>query len=448
MLKRLQIPSHRAHPAGDPPPRVRIAAAAVLLSSILWSGCTASGQRKGPVEAPPPSVLVSEVALRDVALFSDFAAQTYARDMIEVRGRVEGYLEKWLFRPGADVKSGQVLYVLDLRPYEAAVQQAAGNLHQSEADLEFAQKQVSLLQAQANLAAAEATLVKSQQDVDRLTPMVQADAASKQDLDAATAALKASTANVAALKATVDQTALSTRTQIDGMKAKVEAQRAALRTAELNLQYGTIQAPINGRIGDTLVPVGGLITPNSPQPLTTIVPLDPIWVRFKVTEAEYLSWTKGGKPMPGSSLPLVLILADQSQYPVTGHIENTLNQVDPKTGTLELQARFANPKRAILPGQFGRIRVETAQRKNVVTIPQKAVQQMQSIQIVYTVNRENKVEQRAIVTGDRVDSSWTVEQGLQPGDRVIVEGLLKVRPGMRVDPQPYRAPAAPGKPGA
>jgi membrane fusion protein (multidrug efflux system) len=136
---------------------------------------------------------VTEVELRDVTLFSEFAAQTYARDMVEVRGRVEGYLDQWLFRPGAEVKAGQVLYVLDLRPYEAAVQQAAGNLHQGEADLEFAQKQVSLLQAQANLAAAQANLVKAQQDVDRLTPLVQADAASKQDLDAAAAALKRTT---------------------------------------------------------------------------------------------------------------------------------------------------------------------------------------------------------------------------------------------------------------
>jgi len=429
-----------------------IAALAGGLSPLLWTGCGASGQKNALAESAPTPVSVTAVSLRDVTLKSDFAAQTYARNMVEVRGRVEGYLDRWLFRPGSDVKTGQTLYVLDLRPFEAAVEQAQGNLHQAEADLEFAQKQVALLQAQANLAAAQANLVKAQQDVDRLTPLVEADAASKQDLDAAAAALKANTANVAALSANVDQTALSARTQIDGMKAKVEASRAALRTAELNLQYGTISSPIDGRIGDTLVPIGGLVTPNSAQPLTTIVPLDPIWVRFKVTESEYLSSVKAGETLPGGGLPLVLILADETEYPLAGQIENALNQVDPKTGTLELQARFPNPKQAILPGQFGRVRVTVAHRKNAMVVPQKAVQQLQSMRAVFTVDADNKVVQKTVVTGDAVGSNWIVEQGLNPGDRVIVEGQLKVRPGTRVDPQPYVAPeetpAAGRRPGA
>ncbi len=232
------------------------------------------------------------------------------------------------------------------------------------------------------------------------------------------------------------------------MRAKVEALRAALRTAELNLQYGTIRSPIDGRIGDTLVPVGGLVTPNSPQPLTTVVPLDPIWVRFKVTESEYLSWANGAQKMPDGDLPLTLILADQTEFPLKGRIENQLNQVDPKTGTLELQARFPNPKQTILPGQFGRVRVQVAQRKNALVVPQKAVQQLQSMQAVYTVEPDAQVRQRAIATSERVGNSWIVEQGLNAGDRVIVEGQLKVRPGMRVKPQfsstPDQAACEPG----
>ena len=383
--------------------------------------------------------MVMEVASADVPIFSEFAAQTYARDMVEVRGHVEGYIEKWNFRPGAEVTAGQTLYVLDLRPYDAAVQQAKGNLHQSEADQEFARKQVALLQAQAALASAEANLVKTQQDVDRLTPLVQADAASKQELDAAAAALKANQANVDALKAAVEQAGLSTRTQIASMQARVEAQQAALKAAELNLQYGTIVAPISGRIGDTLVPVGGLVTPTSPQPLTTIVPLDPIWVRFKVTESEYLSWTRQGG-LPSAALPLTLILADQSEFPAVGHIENSLNQVDPKTATLELQARFPNSRRTVLPGQFGRVRVQVADRKNAILVPQRAIQQLQSMQTVYTVGPDNTVEVKPVTTGDRVGNSWIVQQGLQAGDRVVVEGQQKVRPGSKVQPQPYRAP--------
>ena len=234
--------------------------------------------------------MVVDVQPADVPILADFPAQTYARNMVEVRGRVEGYIEKWLFQPGSEVRAGQVLYVLDLRPYEAAVQQAKGNLRQAEADVDFAQRQVSLLQAKANLASAEATLTKAQQDVERLGPLVEADAASKQDLDAAAASLKANQAIVNAHKANVEQSGLSTRTQIAAMQAKMESLKAALDRAELNLQYGTIRAPISGRVGDSLIPVGGLVTPNSPQPLTTIVPLDPILVRFKVTESEYLGW--------------------------------------------------------------------------------------------------------------------------------------------------------------
>jgi membrane fusion protein (multidrug efflux system) len=416
------------------------AGAVALLSVVLMVGCSVSGQKGGPAATPATSVLVVEVQPADVPIFADFAAQTYARDMVEVRGRVEGYIERWLFQPGSEVQAGQVLYVLDLRPYEASVQQARANLQQSEADLDFARRQVSLLQAQANLASAQANLVKSQQDYDRLKPLVEGDAASKQDLDAAVATLRAGEASVRAYQASVDQATLSTRTQIDSTQAKAESFKAALRTAELNLEYGTIRAPISGRIGDSLVPVGGLVTPNSPQPLTTIVPLDPIWVRFKVTESEYLSWAKRGQRTLGGDLPLTLVLADNAEFPWKGRIADSLNQIDPKTGTLELQARFSNPQHRLLPGQFGRIRVQVEERKNALVVPQRAVLQLQNMQTVYTVGPDNQVQARPITTADRVGELWVVEQGLKPGDRVIVEGQLKVRPGARVQPRPYREP--------
>jgi membrane fusion protein (multidrug efflux system) len=348
---------------------------------------------------------------------------------------VDGYIDKWLFRPGQQVHSGDVLYVLDQRPYEAAVAQAKGNLAQSEADLEFARKQVALLQAEANLAASQANLVKAQQDYERLTPLVKEEAAAKQELDAAVAAFHAGEATVRASQANVDQTRLSAQTQIASAEGKVEAQRAALRTAQLNLEYATIRAPITGLIGDTLVPVGGLVTANAQQPLTTIVPLDPIWVRFKVSEAQYLAFKKRGAL---SSSALTLVLADNSEFPHKGNITNTLNQVDPKTGTLEMQANFPNPHSTLLPGQFGKVRVETEIRKNVVLVPQRAVQQLQNMVNVYTVGANNQVELRVITTAERSGDNWIVTQGLKPGDRVIVEGQLRVRPGMPVTPKPYQ----------
>ena len=415
-----------------------IAATALLLATLLLEGCNASGQRSGPAGAPPPLVTVMEVQARDVAIFSDFAAQTYARNTVEVRSRVSGYVDRWLFQPGAEVEAGQVLYVLDLRPFQASVEQARGNLRQSEADLDFARKQVSLLQAQASLASAQANLVKAQQDDERLKPLVAADAASQQDLDAAVAALRAAEETVKANQAAVEQATLSTRTQIASTEGRVGSNQGALHTAELNLEYGTIRAPIAGRIGDSLVPVGGLVSPTAAQPLSTIVPLDPMWARFKVTESEYIAWTKRGQQLPAGQL--TLILADGSEFPAKGRVTDMLNQVDPKTGTLELQASFPNPRHTLLPGQFGRIRVQVDERKAAIEVPQKAVQQIQSMQAVYTVGADNKAQMRAIVTGNRTGELWIVEQGLKPGERIIVEGQLKVRPGATVEPQPYREP--------
>src|SRR5262245_19133294 len=325
-------------------------------------GCGSKNSQNVAAQAPPPTVETASATPGNADIYVEYPGQTYARNMVDVRGRVEGYIEKWLFRPGQEVQAGQPLYILDLRPFQAQVQQAQGNVRQSEADLEFARPQVSLRQAEANLAAAQATQVKPQQDYDRLKPLLEQDAAAKQDLDAATAALAAAQASVRANQANVEQTRLSTETQVQSTEGKVNAQRGALVTAELNLQYGTIKAPISGLIGDTFVPVGGLVTPNSAQPLTTIVPLDPIYVRFKVSEAQYLA-LQGGPAKQARQLELVL--ADNSRFPHTGHITNTLNQVDPRTGTLEVQAEFPNPQHKLLPGQFGRIRYVSEHRNGV-----------------------------------------------------------------------------------
>ena len=406
--------------------------------ALATAGCQSvaqNAQNKSAGAPPPPPVLVTQVSTADVPIHTEYPAQTYARNTVDVRGRVEGYIEKWLFRPGQEVRAGDALYVLDTRPSEAAVEQAKGNLAQSEADLEFARKQVALQQAEANLAVTEANLLKAQQDYDRLAPLVKEDAAAKQELDSAVAALHSAEANLKSSQANVEQTRLSTRTQIDSTQGKVEALRGALRTNTLNLEYGTIRAPISGLIGDTLVPVGGLVTPTSQQPLTTIVPLDPIWIRFKVTEPQYLAFKKRGNLTQSS---LTLVLADNSEFPPKGRVENTVNQVDAKTGTLELQASFPNPQHTLLPGQFGKVRLETELRKNVILVPQRAIQQLQNLQTVYTVGPGNKVELRPVVTAERVGESWIVTQGLKPGDRVIVEGTLRVRPGMVVNPSPFK----------
>ena len=409
----------------------------ILMLAVL-AGCSSKGPQQVSAQAPPPTVEITQTEPAAADIYAEYPGQTYARNQVDVRGRVTGYIEKWLFRPGQEVTAGQALYVLDQRPFLAQVQQAQGTLTQTQADLSFAQRQVSLLQAEANLAASQSNLVKAQQDHDRLKPLVEQDAAAKQDLDAAVAALRSAEASVRANKANVEQTKLTTETQVKSTEGKVEAQRGALETARLNVQYATITAPISGLIGDTQVPVGGLVNPNATTPLTTIVPQDPIFVRFKVSESQYLGLL-GKDPAAKGGPALQLILADNSVFAHTGKIANTLNQVDPRTGTLELQAEFPNPQHRLLPGQFGRIRYVAEHRTNVLLVPQRAVQQNQSIQTVFVVDSANKIEARPVKTGARVGESWLIEEGLKPGDRVVVEGLLTVRPGIAVHPVPYQA---------
>jgi membrane fusion protein (multidrug efflux system) len=377
------------------------ALAAMGVGGILSIAC--GTRAASPGAPPPPEVGVIEVKSEEVPLYREYPARTYARDQVEVRGRVDGYIERRSFDIGSDVKAGQVLYVLDVRPYEAEVERARG----------------ALAQATADIAQAEANLAKAQQDVARLEPLVKEEAAAKQDLDNAVAALSAS------------------RAAVDSRKANVEASRAQLRTAALNLEYATIRAPISGRIGDSLLQVGGLVSRTSAEPLTTIVPLDPIWVRFQISEAELLTFQR----LDSQALPIQLNLSDGTVFAQAGRIENTLNGVNTRTGTMEVQARFPNPKHEVLSGQFGRVRLRMAERTNALLVPQKAVQELQGLHSVLTVGPDNTVQVRSIVTADRVDDRWVVEQGLKPGEVVIVDGVQKARPGSVVKPMPY-APQA------
>ncbi len=302
-----------------------------------------------PAPPPPPEVSVMHLAGEDVATYREYPARTYARDLVEVRGRVDGYVDRRTFDIGSDVRAGQVLYVLDVRPYEAEVERARG----------------ALAQATADIAQAEAALLKTRQDVERLEPLVKEEAAP------------------------------------------------------------------SGRVGESLLPVGGLVTKTSPQPLTTIVPLDPVWVRFQVSEAELRLFEPGRR----GSLAIELVLSDGSVPAVQGHIENTLNGVNTKTGTLEVQATFRNQDHTVLPGEFVRVRVRTAERRQALLVPQRAVQELQGHQSVLTVGADNTVQARAVVTGDSVDQRWIVEQGLKAGDVIVVDGLQKVRAGTRVTPR-------------
>ncbi len=178
--------------------------------------------------------------------------------------------------------------------------------------------------------------------------------------------------------------------------------------------------------------------PNAAQPLTTIVPLDPIWVRFKISEAQLLSLAEKTRGPAEEGPRLELILSDDSVYPYAGTVVNLLNPADPRTGTLELQAEFPNPRHRLLPGHFGRVRYVTEHRTDVILVPRRAVRQNQKIQTVFVVGKADKIQARVVKTGSRIGDAWLIEQGLEPGDRVVVDGLLTVRPGVVVHPIPYQ----------
>ncbi len=409
--------------------------AAILISCfspILIGACSSTQQKSAEQSAPPPPVVqVIKLTPEALDIYRDVPAQTYARNKVDVRGRVDGYIEKWLFKPGQQVKAGQTLYVLDTRPYRAELAGAQGKLREAEADLHFAKQQVSLAEAQANLASANATLLKAKQDYSRTKELVAEGAVSRQDFDTATANLTSAQATVKARTASVQQADVTTATQIDSAGAKVEQQKAAVSTASLNVRYATIIAPIAGVIGESQIPVGGLVTANSTTPLTTIVPLDPLFVRFKVTESQYLIYKRTHK---GSAPILEMYMADGSKFPHKGKVDNTLNEVDRRTGTLEVQAEFPNPERSVLPGQYARVRYIREHLAGALTVPVKAVQQTQSLSSVLVVGADNKAESRVVKFGPRVGEQFVVESGLKAGETIIVEGQMAVRPGMLVIP--------------
>ena len=299
-----------------------------------------------------------------------------------------------------------------------------------------------MLEAQAQLEQARAEVLRQQINVNRLVPLVAADAASQQSLDDARQFLAAAQANFDARRVNLDQMKITARTQIDAKLGTVEAAKAALAEAELNLGYATIRAQISGRVGDTTVEVGGLATSNAAQPLTTVIPLDPISVKFNVSEVEYLNYIqRGGTREAGRQIPLRLVLADGRVFPREGRIKRELNQVDPRTGTLQLQADFPNPDGLILAGQFGRVRARVREEKNAVLVPQKAIVELQGARSVMVVGPENKVAQRTVTMGDRIGELWIATEGLKAGERVVVEGLQKARPGAVVKPQVVALPA-------
>jgi len=428
----------------------------ILLLALVGAGCkgekTAAQQGRA---GPPPAVGVAEVIRRNVPVYGEYVAQTVANSTVDIPARVEATLEKVLFEEGRTVKKGQILFELDPRTYQAAVQAARAARSKAEADLVYARQQVETQRARAQLVQAEAQLIKANQDVERLRPLVQENAVPQQDFDTAIAAQRVAQATVEAARATLSNTQLTERTQIDVMQAAVEAARAALIQAELNLSYCTIRSPIDGVSGRKRYSVGNLVGKGDATVLVTISSSDPIWVDFNVSELDSLRFRKrtlalGQRPeRVAAELEFELLLADNTRFPYKGRFKLAERAVDPRTGTITVRAEFPNPELLLRPGQFGRVRAVLEEKPNAVLVPQRAVTELQSVKSVLVVGSDNKVSLKSITLGDRYEQYFVVNDGLNGGERVIVEGQLKVRPGVTVTPtlQPVPAAGGPGPAG-
>ena len=356
-----------------------------------------------------PDVEVVQIEQKDVPIFGEWIGTLDGFTNADVRAQVTGYLQRQGYQEGAYVRKGQLLFEIDPRPFQAALDQAEGQL----------------AQAKAVLANAQAVQGRTELDVNRYTPLAKEQAASQQDLDNAIQ-------NNMAAKATVATA-----------NAQIRTAEAAVETARINLNFTRLIAPIDGIAGQAQLQVGALVNPSSGA-VTSVSTVDPIKVYFTVSEREYLDWnkrfpTETTRQAAGKSLHLELILADGSSYPREGTFYFADRQVNQSTGAIRIAALFPNPGNILRPGGYGRVRTAVRVQKGALLVPQRAVLELQGSYQVAVVDGENKVSVRTVQVGDRVGTQWIVAEGLKQGERVVVEGVQKVRPGMQVNPKPFAA---------
>jgi len=381
--------------------------ASLFLCIVVLMAVSACSKEAPPAAPPPPDVMVAAPIQRDVPVYMELVGQAVGFQDVEIRARVEGFLETVAFTEGSLVRKGQLLYKIDPKPLQAI-----------------------LANAKANLATSQARLEKARNDVNRFKPLVAQQAVSQQELDNAISAQ-------------------------DAALAQVDAGRAAVEKAEFDLGYTTISAPLDGLIGTTKVKAGNLVGRGESTLLVTISQIDPILFRAGIAEAEYLKVARRfteeqaqGVVRQGKT-PIQLILADGTVHPHEGRLDAVERNVDTLTGTIALQIKFDNPERIVRPGQFGRVKFVIDQKKDALLVPQRAVQELQNLYNLAVVGADNKVSFRTVKVGPREGTLWVIEEGLKPGERVVVEGLQRLREGATVNPKPVPAETKPaGAPSA
>lgn len=430
-----------------------LALTVLAVTLLTASACDRKAKEvKGAAASPPPAVVVAMVEQRTVPIVRDFVARTEAIPTVDVRARVPGVLEKVLYKEGSEVKQGQVLFEIQRAEYSASLDSAKAQLAKANADLLRAKDTSVVERARAQLEQRKADLEKANRDVLRYQPLAEARAIPQQDLDTARSAEKVAAAGVDVAEAALKDSQLAQRTQIQLSEAAVESAKAAVTQADLNLGYTQVTAPISGIIGKIMVDPGNLVGKAEPTLLTTISAVDPIYAEFPVAEADYLKLAAQirldaqGRGRD-TERRLELFLADDTIFPEKGRFVFVGRGFDPKTGTINVQAEFPNPKRVLRSGQFARVRGTVEERPDAVLVSQLAVQEQQGAKTVMVVEAGDKVALRPITLGDRVGDLYIVTAGLKAGERVIVDGVQKVRPGMQVKPETKSAEPGAGKTG-
>jgi RND family efflux transporter MFP subunit len=397
------------------------------------TGCSRLSNGATPAAAPQ-EVETVEVQQKDVPIYSEWIGTLDGFVNADIKAQVSGYLIQQAYTEGTFVTKGQLLFQIDPRPFQAVVDQTQGQLAQAQGQL--AQAQAQLAQASAQVAVSEANQRRTQLDVDRYIPLMQQQAITQQDLDNATQNNLAAKAQVQAAGAQVE----TARAQIAASNAAVQAAKAAVDTAQINLGFTRITSPIDGIPGIAEQQVGSLVSPASPV-ITTVSTLDPIKVYFTVAEQEYLDFhrrysTPDTLDAERKQLRLELLLADETIYPKIGSFYFADRQVDVKTGAIRVAGLFPNPGNNLRPGQYGRVRMSIKTHPGALLVPQRAVMELQGGYQVAVVEAGNTVDIRPIKVAETVGNQWIVDEGLKPHERVVAEGVQKVRQGMLVDPKP------------
>ena len=425
----------------------------ILALATFAAGCR---DTSGAATPPPPAVVkVEAVIQKDVPITTEWVGTLVGYINAQIRARVSGHLISQNYREGSLVKNGDLLFQVDPRPFQTALDQAEARLALTESQLAQARAQVTASQAQveqalakvvqdeAQVKRAEATQRQTELDVARYTPLAQRGSVSQQELDNAVQSNLANLASVAASRAAVQNSQASVSqsraaleksiADVKTQEASIAAARAALADARLNLGYTRVLSPINGVAGFRGANIGDFVGPTDPAPLTTVSQADPIYAEFPISEQRALAVLRrwDADPSAPRNIDLELILADGSTYPGKGKAAALDRQVDVQTGTVLARGVFPNPGSVLRPGQYAKVRAENI-RKGALLIPQRAVNDVQGIHQVAVVRPDDTVELRPVKTDERIGSLWIVTAGLKAGERVVVEGGDRVRAGQRV----------------